>query len=493
MSESTRSQLYKIFEGISVMFAGTLFSRVLGFATTLLLTNYLTTNQFGVYAYGLGLLAVVGPLKQFGARNSLKKLVGKHAGDPTSQRRIIDTSVSMTFIGNVIVSGAIFYFAPLINSLTLNTTLFPAVLRILVIVHMFESLRRTVTGALLGFKKPVPSNIVDNFAYPVIKILAVAISVILGLTIFGIIGALLAGSIGGLLLLLYVYLKEAPVGLGFELPSLNERVREYYDFASTIMFNDVGNTLFTKADILILGFFVSSNLIGIYRVSWLLSTVIYLPISGAGQVFPTIISQYNEQGKKDELRSVFNVVSRWTFSLSLVLLLGALIYPNELLALFGEDYTQGSQILIIIAVAQFIGSWVGTCGQVLLMHGHQRLQTAQLWLFGLLNVALNLMLIPRFGPVGAVIAMFVGYVSLNIVQVIEVWYLEDLLPISKSFLKPIIAGMVAGGVMLFSHNLLSGTVLLFVGGGIGSAIFVVSLFLLGIEETDKTVMKSITS
>jgi O-antigen/teichoic acid export membrane protein len=492
MEESTRSQLRKILEGISIKFTGTLLSRIVGFATTLLLTNYLTTGQYGTYAYALGLLALVGPLKQFGAINSLKKLVPKYEGEPHEQRLVVDISVSTTFLGNVLISIILFYFAPLVNSITVNEPLFVPVFRIVVAVHMFESFRRTIQGSLLGFKKPIPSNVIDGFAYPVIKITAVTVSILLSLTIIEIMGSLLLGSIIGFLVSLYAYQQVVPVGIGFRLPRFEKISREYYDFAGTILFNRLGNTLFTKIDIVVLGFFVSSSLVGVYRVSWLLSSVIYLPVIGAGQVFPAIISQYNEADKKDELRSVYDVVSRWTFSLSLILLLGALIYSDQLLALFGEEYKQGGQILMIIAIAQFIGSWAGTSGQVLLMHGHQRLQTAQLWVFGGVNLILNILLIPRFGAIGAVTAMFIGYVSLNIAQVAEVWYLEGLLPVSKPFLKPAAAGTVAGGAMVFAQNLLSGTVLLFVGGGTGVLVFLVTLILLGIEEIDKELIRSVT-
>lgn len=493
MGESTQSLLRTVFEGVSIKFVGTLFSRVVGFATTLLLTNHLTTDQYGIFAYALGLLMFIGPLKLFGSRGALKKLIPKYADSPETQRSILDVSITTTFIGNVLVHAVLFYFAPHISAATVNDPLLVGVFRILVVVSIFESLRKTLTGSLLGFKQPVVSNTIDNLVYPVIRATATALPIVLGLTIFAIAGSILIGSILGLLIALFWYLRVAPVGLGFSLPSLDEKYREYYDFATTITVLDFGNRLFSNADIVILGLFVSSELIGIYRISFLLSTVIYLPVSGIGQVFPSIVSQYYEEDNKEELQTVFKTVSRWSFSLSLVLLLGALTYSNELLALFGESYSRGSQILIIIGVAQFIGSWVGTCGQVLVMHGHQRLATAQTWLFGLVNVGLNLLLIPRLGVLGAVIAMFIGFVTLNLTQVAEVWYLENMLPISVALYKPTVAGSIAGAVMLLMKNLLSGVLLVFIGGSVGVVVFFLMLILLGIEETDKRLFRSFTA
>lgn len=56
-------------------FVGVLFSKVLGFVATLLLTNALVEARYGIYAYVVEIIAVVSVFSQFGAKQSLIKCI----------------------------------------------------------------------------------------------------------------------------------------------------------------------------------------------------------------------------------------------------------------------------------------------------------------------------------------------------------------------------------------------------------------------------------
>jgi O-antigen/teichoic acid export membrane protein len=64
------------------------------------------------------------------------------------------------------------------------------------------------------------------------------------------------------------------------------------------------------------------------------------------------------------------------------------------------------------------------------------------------SVALDWTLIPRFGLSGAAFAGAFTIVLVNILRVTEVWMLLRIHPFTLSFLKPIIAGLVGGAVVL---------------------------------------------
>ena len=77
------------------------------------------------------------------------------------------------------------------------------------------------------------------------------------------------------------------------------------------------------------------------------------------------------------------------------------------------------------------------------------------------------------------------FIGINGFRVVEIWYTEQLFPYSFKFLKPLFAGIVAGGIMMIPKTIFSGLVLLTVGGTAGAIVFVLVLWLLGIEREDR--------
>jgi O-antigen/teichoic acid export membrane protein len=59
------------------------------------------------------------------------------------------------------------------------------------------------------------------------------------------------------------------------------------------------------------------------------------------------------------------------------------------------------------------------------------------------NVGMNLLLIPRFGAVGAAVAWSAAIVGLNAVRMLQVWWVLRISPLSRSLLRPMVALLCA--------------------------------------------------
>jgi O-antigen/teichoic acid export membrane protein len=88
--------------------------------------------------------------------------------------------------------------------------------------------------------------------------------------------------------------------------------------------------------------------------------------------------------------------------------------------LFGEQFTRAYPAVILLALGQFVNSISGSTGIFLNMTGHERaLQNIMLAAAGL-NIALALVLIPRFGVEGAAFASMLTTVSWNVVALVYI-------------------------------------------------------------------------
>ena len=92
--------------------------------------------------------------------------------------------------------------------------------------------------------------------------------------------------------------------------------------------------------------------------------------------------------------------------ISFPVLLICLLLPDFLLGIFGPEFICGKQILIILCVGQFINVSTGSVGQILAMTNREKLLRISVLSGTVLNLLLNITLVPNFGMEGAAFAFF---------------------------------------------------------------------------------------
>lgn len=112
-------------------------------------------------------------------------------------------------------------------------------------------------------------------------------------------------------------------------------------------------------------------------------------------------SAYEARGDKERLAAFIRQSVKWTFWPSLAAAILLLAMGKPLLWLFGPEFTNAYPVMFILAVGLVIKSMFGPAEYVLNMLGEQKLCAALLFLTALINLALNFLLIPHYGLIGA--------------------------------------------------------------------------------------------
>ena len=89
------------------------------------------------------------------------------------------------------------------------------------------------------------------------------------------------------------------------------------------------------------------------------------------------------------------------------------------------------------------------------MTGHSRVTLANSITSLVVSLGLDVLLIPRWGIVGAALAVTLTTVLINTLRTIQVFLFLRLWPYNWSFLKPVMAALLAGGVTYFANQWLS--------------------------------------
>jgi O-antigen/teichoic acid export membrane protein len=198
------------------------------------------------------------------------------------------------------------------------------------------------------------------------------------------------------------------------------------------------------ADTLMLGYFTVTTQVGIYNVALRVAALNGMIHHSFNTIFAPIVSELLHRKEMEGLGQLFKIDTRWVFTLTFPIFLLVILLRKEILVLFGLEFTQGSLALIILSSAIFFNASVGGCGAIIRMAGWTRMSFVNTLVSSVSNVLLNLVLIPRFGIVGAALATGFSFVLNNALNLGQVWWYLRILPYDRKWVKPVVAGLGAG-------------------------------------------------
>ena len=448
-----------------------------------MLTNGLGSRLYGIYALGNTISTLSYALANLGTDQSILRFIPQYDGDRVNQNRVLGLALLTSLLGGALISIVLYVFAPLITDLTLEDPLLTDVIRLFALAVSVNTLTNVIKSLFKGLELPKYQVVIADLVSPGIRLLLVGAALGLGASVVGVVAAIIVALVltfGFALSLAYSRTSLRPT-----LENSRADLIEFYDFSLPLTVSQMGTVLQQRIDVLMVGFFLTGSAVGIYNIASVLAAFLVLPLIAFSQLFPSVASRLYTKGEHDELNSLYTRVTRWAFTLALLPALGAALYPEEVLSVFGRDFATGGVVLLLLAVGQLTNAAVGPSGYVLMMTGHQYLSLINEWTLGILNIVLNYVLILEFGFIGAALATAGTLVTINLLRIAEVWYTERLFPYSLKFLKPIAAGLGASVVMYGLRFILSGFPLLVAGGFIGTVIFAAGLVILGIEDEDR--------
>src|SRR4029077_4879143 len=115
------------------------------------------------------------------------------------------------------------------------------------------------------------------------------------------------------------------------------------------------------------------------------------------------IAELYARGQIELLGRIYQTLTKWILGITLPLGAGMIIFAPALMRIFGHDFEIGWPILVIGTLGQLVNCGVGSVGYLLLMSGNQRRLIRVQAVMAVVMVVLNLLLIPRWGIVGAAV------------------------------------------------------------------------------------------
>jgi len=370
------------------------------------------------------------------------------------------------------------------------------VIKIFAIAIPFNALLPVLSGITRGFKTNKYMVIGTNIIETVLSLCFIFLFSYLGYGLSGAIWAKIIAIIAAVLFLLYSIRKLFPgIVLKEIIPKFE--TKKLISTSAPLLAIGMISFLIHWTDTLMVGYFLLAEDVGVYRVAIQIATTISLFISAFNSIFASTIADFYNKREKKGLNILFKTVTRWGLYLGLLVFLVILISPNEILQLFGTNFISGKNSLLLLSLGQLINVGVGATGFMLMMTGREKIESLNATGVLILNVILNLLLIPKLGILGAAIATSVSISMINIMRIIEIYYSLKIHPFNIKFLKGIVGTIITFIIVfLFKKyllldlhyliNLLLSSLLILI-------LFLSLLFLFKFEEEDKFIYEKLKS
>ena len=283
------------------------------------------------------------------------------------------------------------------------------------------SLRNLRLGAMKGLRKVVLGQVPDSLISPIIIIcLTIATYFLFNdrFNVFWVLGIKIFASVVTLIIGTRWLLQSLPPEVNQITPKYD--TKKWIVDALPFMFLGTSQLLNSRIDILMLGSIKGVEAVGIYTVILgITKLTVFIHHSANNVLGPNIATLYSE-GKIRQLERMVrkSMLSVFLFSLvtgGLLMLLG-----NQVLSIFGSEFLSGRTAMNILIIGTIFTSFTGAVGLLLNMTGHQNDTAIAVAFSAVLNIVLNLVLVPRWGINGAATATTTSLILINIIKAISV-------------------------------------------------------------------------
>ncbi len=398
--------------GILSIITGKFGGLLLGVFITPILVRILGSEQYGDYALLLAIFAVVTTLTHAGISAGIRKYIAEERSQDQWRNQVFafytrfGITLAAVFAVGLVVFGL---YGPVETLFGSGFSIYLLLLAVMLLTDQIFYVNRYTLIGLNATHLSEPLKIFKQFLYGVFGISLAYI----GYDIAGVLaGTAIASFACGLIAIWLLRNRVSLQGVFSTIPTAFPR-KELLSF-------NVYNTIFVlltislyNIDILLLQPIAGSQQTGLYKAALVIAEFLWLVPTAIQIIF---IGSASEQWSKNNPEAITEMASRatrFTLAFTVLLIIGLAALSTEFMTLyFGSEFADAALPLLILlpgvlgfAVARpifAIGQGKGALRILIVATGSA----------AVINLLLNIVLIPQYGMVGAAVATSIGYGSM---------------------------------------------------------------------------------
>jgi len=492
-----KTEMGRIARQSGVVFGGTIFTILLGYAFKVYLARVLGAEALGIYALGITIVSFLGVFNVMGLPESAVRFVALYSASKRYEelRSLLWNGSWILMAANLIFAVVLLEAGPWIATRFYHS---PQLARYLPLFApiMITSVINTFLGSVLaGYREVGRRTMITKFvASPVTMVVSVLL-IALGGGLWGYLAAQIVSAATVMVLLISMVWRLTPVAA--RSPDLKRlwMGRDVWWFSAAMFGGGLMHFFSGQTDKVALGVYRGAHEVGIYTVAAALVAYETIVMQSVNQIFAPVIADLDSRGERALLGRLFQTLTKWMLGLTFPLAMVMIIFARPIMRMFGHDFEAGWPILIIGTCGQLVNCGVGSVGYLLLMSGNQRLLIRIQAVMAAVAVLLSFLLVPRWGVLGAAVAAAITNAGTNVWNLVEVRKVLRLSPYNRSYLRllpsvgsALLIALLVSKASLFGRSdwmvVAASLVLAYVG-------FSVTAFAMGLDADDRLIANAV--
>jgi len=432
----------KIISNIFILYIASIIGNLLTLALILFISRFLGADGLGKYSFVLAFVGVFSIFSDFGLGTLMKKDIIKN---PENKVFYLGNIITLKFIINLVIV--------ILCLISINFADKSSEVRSIVLIYAFTMFLEYMNWLLCGLYQ-----IYQQIEYQALVIILERIISTVG----GIILLLLGYKLMSIFILIFIsylisfsislyitnkkFCKVRPnIDIGFSRKNIHR--------ALPFWFSGVFLSLYSRADMILLKFLKSYNVVGFYSAAYkLIDGLSFIPAVITIVIFPVMLKFHVEDRKK--LQILFQTLIKYLFIISFPIAVGTSLLANRIISLFyGEEFLSSALALQILIWAEILVFINAISGQLLNAIDKEKAFAFAAGFCLVFNVISNIILIPLLSFIGSAIAVLLTQIILGVLFYIHFMKKGYYLNIKNIGIAPVFACFVMMATIYFLGNL----------------------------------------
>lgn len=398
-----------------------------------IMVYYIGAENFGIWATASAYLFIIQMIGNIDVNVATVKYVSELKNDIEKLYEIISSSLIVSVLLGVFVFCTIYLSSDLLATI-FRMDLLKTILLISSLTLPFTFMRNTVLAILQGLRKMKYASIFSSIVQ-----ITLAGSMILPLVFgYGLIDAVIGYSFANVFLsTLSLFLIRDYIG-NFKVKNCFKNGKKLIYFGMHTVFANGINVINYKADILMVGYFLTAKDVAYYSVAVGLSRIIWNIPNSVGSVTFPFISELWSQNKLAEVRELVDDCIRHNGYILIFCGMCLIFYSNLIIEiLYNEEFYKSIIPFRILIVSTVIFGTTKSIGSFFASTENLKLYCKIPLYLMIVNITLNYIMIPLYGLTGAAVATMVSFLvgAISFMYYLNkiIDYSPDLIWITKIF------------------------------------------------------------
>lgn len=438
MSEVISKSLTNVAQSAIIIFIGTIVNLLLGFLGRVIFVRFTTQSEYGIYSLAFTLMSVFVTVSTLGLYEGTTRYIAKYRAENKSEyvQDTVISSIVVALISSVLISVVAYLGSDYISMNIYHLPELSPVFKILLFAVPLSVLISIFISIFRGFGESKIKICLNEILRPVTYLLFLAAVVFLRLSFIDMVFVYVISILITFIAFLFYFIKKPPLKLKCNRLRINHVTKELLVNSIPLLAVSILLTVMSWTDTLMLGYFSTPEVVGMYNAAYTIASMLSVVINSVGFLYVPIISQLYSKNQIEELGVINSTSTKWSFMFTLPLFFLFFLYPDFILSFFYDSrYIEASTVFQVLVLGFITNAYFGLNYHTLMSIGKSYLLMNCTLMSAILNLLLNLILIPPFGMVGAAIASALSFALIEIYMTIKLYHLLKIHPFTNIYIR----------------------------------------------------------